>query len=311
MASEKSKILVIGGTGYMGGFIVEASAKSRNPTFVLVREASLSDPVKWKTIQSFKDLGVTILHGDLNDHESLVKAIKQVDAVISTVGHMQILNQTKIISAMKETGNVKRFLPCEFGSDVDRTSAHEPAKSYFAGKVEIRRAIEAEGVPYTYVVNNCSTAFYLRTLAQFQSGLTSPPRDKVTILGDGNAKAVFNNEEDTASYTIMAVNDERTLNKILYINPPKNILSMNEIVTLWEKKIGKPLEKTYLSEEQIFKSIEEAPVPINILLSINHAVFVKGDQTSFTIEPSFGVEASELFPDVKYTTVEEYLSQLE
>jgi len=36
-------------------------------------------------------------------------------------------------------------------------------------------------------------------------------------------------------------------------------------------------------------------------------VFVKGDHTNFVIEPSFGVEAYELYPDVKYTTVEEYL----
>jgi hypothetical protein len=37
---------------------------------------------------------------------------------------------------------------------------------------------------------------------------------------------------------------------------------------------------------------------------------VKGDQTNFEIEPSFGVEASELYPDVKYTAVAEYLNQL-
>ena len=43
----------------------------------------------------------------MNDHESLVKAIKQADVVISTVGSMQILDQTKIISAIKEAGNVK------------------------------------------------------------------------------------------------------------------------------------------------------------------------------------------------------------
>lgn len=49
-------------------------------------------------------------------------------------------------------------------------------------------------------------------------------------------------------------------------------------------------------------------VPATILLSINHSVFVKGDQTNFTIEPTLGVEASELYPDVKYTSIEEYLS---
>ncbi|CAD5317267.1 unnamed protein product [Arabidopsis thaliana] len=307
MATEKSKILVIGGTGYIGKFLVEASAKAGHSTFALVREATLSDPVKGKTVQSFKDLGVTILHGDLNDHESLVKAIKQVDVVISTVGSMQILDQTKIISAIKEAGNVKRFLPSEFGVDVDRTSAVEPAKSAFAGKIQIRRTIEAEGIPYTYAVTGCFGGYYLPTLVQFEPGLTSPPRDKVTILGDGNAKAVINKEEDIAAYTIKAVDDPRTLNKILYIKPSNNTLSMNEIVTLWEKKIGKSLEKTHLPEEQLLKSIQESPIPINVVLSINHAVFVNGD-TNISIEPSFGVEASELYPDAKYTSVDEYLS---
>jgi hypothetical protein len=38
-----------------------------------------------------------------------VKAIKQVDVVISAVGRFQteILNQTNIIDAIKESGNVK------------------------------------------------------------------------------------------------------------------------------------------------------------------------------------------------------------
>lgn len=51
--------------------------------------------------------------GDLNDHKSLVKAIKQVDVVISatgktsTDGSMQLLDQFKLIAAIKEAGNIK------------------------------------------------------------------------------------------------------------------------------------------------------------------------------------------------------------
>ena len=45
--------------------------------------------------------------GDLYDHQSLVKAIKQVDVVISTVAHAQLADQVKIISAIKEAGNIK------------------------------------------------------------------------------------------------------------------------------------------------------------------------------------------------------------
>ena len=57
----QSKILLIGGTGYIGKFLVEASAKAGHPTFVLVRKSTLSDPVKGKLIEKFKNLGVTLL----------------------------------------------------------------------------------------------------------------------------------------------------------------------------------------------------------------------------------------------------------
>ncbi|KAL7155316.1 hypothetical protein ABFS83_03G066900 [Erythranthe nasuta] len=306
--AEKNKILIIGGTGYIGKFVVEASAKSGHPTFALFRESTIADPVKGKIVEGFKNSGVTILTGDLYDHESLVKAIKQVDVVISTVGSFQLADQDKIIAAIKESGNIKRFFPSEFGNDVDRTRAVEPAKSTFDIKVKIRRAIEAEGIPYTYVSSNYFAGYSLPSFAQ-PGFATSPPRDKVIILGDGNPKAVFNHEQDIGTYTIKAVDDPRTLNKILYIKPPKNTYSFNELVSLWEKKIGKTLEKEYVSEEQLLKQIEESPIPVNIILAINHSIFVKGDQTYFEIDPSFGVEASELYPDVEYTTVEKYLDQ--
>ncbi|KAL2636945.1 hypothetical protein AAZV13_06G028000 [Glycine max] len=44
-------------------------------------------------------------------------------------------------------------------------------------------------------------------------------------------------------------------------------------------------------------------------LAIRHWVFVKGDHTNFEIEPSFGIEASALYPDVKYTTVKNTLTR--
>ncbi|KAB1220652.1 Isoflavone reductase-like protein [Morella rubra] len=261
--AAKSRILIIGGTGIIGKFIVEASAKAGHPTYVLVRKSTLSNPDKGKLIENFKNLGVAILHGDLDDHESMVNAIKQVDVVISTVGPPQLAEQVKIIAAIKEAGSVKKL----------GKGQKSPNK-----------------------------------LAQMET--TAPPRDKVRIFGDGNAKAIFNTEEDIATYTIRAVDDPRTLNKILYLSLPKNIYSFNELVALWEKKIGKPLEKIYVPEEQILKEIKESQFPLNVFLALNHSVFVKGDHTNFAIEPSVAVEASELYPDVKYTTVEEYLHQL-
>jgi len=69
---------------------------------------------------------------------------------------------------------------------VDRVNAVEPAKSAFATKANVRRAIEAEGIPYTYVSSNFFSGYFL--LSFNQPGATAPPRDKVVILGDGNPK---------------------------------------------------------------------------------------------------------------------------
>ncbi|KAH9656750.1 Phenylcoumaran benzylic ether reductase 1 [Citrus sinensis] len=182
-----ASILSIGGTGYIGKFIVEASVKAGHPTFVLVRESTVSGPSKSQLLDHFKNLGVKIVVGDVLNHESLVKAIKQVDVVISTVGHALLADQVKIIAAIKEAGNVKRFFPSEFGNDVDRVhGAVEPTKSTYDVKAKIRRAVEAEGIPYTYVESYFFDGYFLPNL--LQPGATAPPRDKVVIFGDGNPK---------------------------------------------------------------------------------------------------------------------------
>ena len=75
---------------------------------------------------------------------------------------------------------------------MDRVHAVEPAKTAFEIKAQIRRTIEAEGIPYTYVSSNFFAGFFLPTLSQ--PGATAPPRDKVIILGDGNPKGKATSE---------------------------------------------------------------------------------------------------------------------
>ncbi|XP_078149092.1 phenylcoumaran benzylic ether reductase Pyrc5-like isoform X1 [Carex rostrata] len=312
---EKSKVLLIGGTGYIGKFIAEASVRSGHRTFALVRDTAPSDPSKSQIIQKLKDLGVTLIQGDLYNHESLVKAIRAVDVVVSAVGYAQLPDQVNIIAAIKESGNIKRFLPSEYGNDVDRVNAVEPGKSTFAKKAQLRRAVEAEGIPYTFVSSNFFAGRFLPTLGQVGGAVL--PTDKVVILGDGNPKAVFVAEEDVATYTIKAIDDPRTLNKILYMRPPENTLSQNELVSLWEKMIGKTLERVYVPEEEVMRRIQDSSssevardhtLPVKLMLAICHSVYILGDHVNFEIKTSFGVEASQLYPEIIYT-VAEYLNR--
>lgn len=69
---------------------------------------------------------------------------------------------------------------------MDRVHAIEPSKTMYDTKAKIRRLVEAEGIPYTYVVNSFLAGVYLKNLSQ--PGATAPPREKVVIFGDGNQK---------------------------------------------------------------------------------------------------------------------------
>lgn len=58
--------------------------------------------------------------------------------------------------------------------------------NFYEQKAEIRRFVETNGIPYTYISCNFYMSYLLPQLVQ--PGLKVPPRDKVTIFGDGNTK---------------------------------------------------------------------------------------------------------------------------
>lgn len=114
---EKSKVLVVGGTGYLGRRIVKASLAEGHPTYVLQRkELTVGDIEKVQMLLSFKQQGAHLVSGSFSDHRSLVDAVKQVDVVICTISGVpyirsdHILLQLKLVKAMKEAGNVKVHL---------------------------------------------------------------------------------------------------------------------------------------------------------------------------------------------------------
>ena len=77
---------------------------------------------------------------------------------------------------------------------MDRVNAVEPAKSGYASKAQFRRAVEAAGVPFTYLACNFFAGFFLPNLAQ--TGAKAPPRDKAIILGDGTKKGYHHSTDE-------------------------------------------------------------------------------------------------------------------
>lgn len=108
----KSKVLVVGATGYIGKRIVKASLDQGHITYVLQRHEIGLDIDKLQLLLSFKKQGARLVEGSFSDQKSLVEAVKKVDVVICTLSGVHfkshsILMQLKLVDAIKEAGNVK------------------------------------------------------------------------------------------------------------------------------------------------------------------------------------------------------------
>jgi uncharacterized protein YtpQ (UPF0354 family) len=67
---------------------------------------------------------------------------------------------------------------------------------------------------------------------------------------------IFLDEEDVGTYTIKSVDDPRTLNKTVYLRPPENILSQNDVIAKWENLSGKVLEKIPIHADEFLASMK-------------------------------------------------------
>lgn len=309
---EKSRVLVVGGTGYIGRRIVKASLENGHPTYVLLRPEIGLDIEKLQMLLSCKAQGARLVEASFDDHRSLVAAVKQVDVVVSAMSGVHfrshnLLLQLKLVEAIKEAGNVKRFLPSEFGVDPARMGhALEPGRVSFDEKMQIRRAIEEANIPHTYVSANCFAAYFCANLCQLRTLL--PPKEKVHVYGSGNVKAIFIDEDDVAMYTIKSIDDPLALNKTIYLRPRENILTQNELIAKWEKLSGKALAKVPIPGDEFLASMKDTDFANQVGVGHFYHIFYEGCLTNFDIGDN-GAEASELYPEVQYTRMDDYMKR--
>ncbi|BAF29550.1 isoflavone reductase homolog [Oryza sativa Japonica Group] len=312
MAMEKSRVLVVGGTGFVGRRVVAASLAAGHPTYVLLRPEIGLDIDKLQMLLAFKARGARLLEASLDDHDGLVAAVRQADVVVSAMSGVHfrshnLMLQLKLVEAIKDAGNVKRFLPSEFGMDPSRMGdALEPGRVSFDEKMVIRRAIEDANIPHTYVSANCFAAYFCPNLCQMKTLL--PPKERVGVYGDGNVKVFFVDENDVGTYAIKSIDDPRTLNKTIYIRPQDNCLTQNELISKWETLTGKSLEKFHIPGDEFLASMKDLDFASQVGIGHYYHIFYEGCLANFEIGDN-GAEATQLYPEVQYTRMDEYLKR--
>ncbi|ESW20727.1 hypothetical protein PHAVU_005G009800 [Phaseolus vulgaris] len=254
---RKNRIVVFGGSGYIGKHLVKASISLGHPTILYTRP-SQTLPSKTQLYKDFISMGVTLVQGEL-EHEQILGVIKEVDIVICALPLPLLMEQLKIIEAIKVAGNIKRFIPTGFGAEEDRINPLPPFQAVLDEKRKIRKKIESAGIPYTAIYANCFAAYFINYLLHPHQNLNN-----INVYGNGEAKAVLNYEEDIAMLTVKAANDPRTLNRVLTCRPPKNIISQNELISFWEQKCSQTFTKTFIAEEQLVNLSQSNSIYLSI-----------------------------------------------
>ncbi|CAL8470597.1 g10139 [Coccomyxa elongata] len=309
------KVLIVGATGFLGNMIAKEAVKLGHQVTALVSEASQSN--KKDIVDGLKAVGVMIKTGSLDSaHKDLVDVLKTVEVVVSVVNGPGVATQTKLVAAAKEAGTIKQFMPSEFGVFGAVGEASVPLM--FGPKAQVRAALEAAGIPHTYVVSYGFASYWANGLGELGQKNRVPPSpstsNKVPFYGTGRTKLVMNVEEDIAAFTARAIGDVRTINKQLHVRPPLNALSQHDMAYIWEDKIfrqlciGSRLDRAFVSNADLEQRIASAQDPIKkTLLQLQKVFTVDGVTTPLGAND---VEASRLYPDYFYTPIAKYMNNL-
>lgn len=144
MSSIKN-VAVAGGSGSLGSAVLNGLVTSGNFNITVLKRAT-------STFQA--PPGVRVIDVDYDSPESLQSALSGQDAVVSTLGSAALQSQIPLIDAAIAAG-VKRFIPSEFGCDLDNPETRK--LPVFGPKVQVQNylqnIIKTSELTYTAIYN--------------------------------------------------------------------------------------------------------------------------------------------------------------
>jgi NADH dehydrogenase len=228
------KILVTGGTGFVGGHVVHALRAQDRPVRALVR-----DPRKGATLAGW---GCELVSGDVTDPQSLRAAIEGCQVVVHLVairrGRPQdferVMTQpTRELAAAARDAGVGRFILMSALGTSEQTAGVIP---YFRAKWQLEQIVRDSGLEHvifrpSFIFGKDGGALPL-FIRQVRYSPVTP------VIGSGLHKVQPIWADDVAAYFAAAVEKPEAANRIFELGGP-DVVTWNELY----ERIAKVLHK--------------------------------------------------------------------
>jgi NADH dehydrogenase len=228
------RIFITGGTGFVGGHIIDTLLADDHEVIVQVRSEESAGKIITK--------GASTVRCSLSDKGALESALENIDAVIHLVGiivetrgegtfnHVHYEITKNVVDAVKAAGIRKYVHMSALGASVDAESEYHRTK----GKAE--EYVKESGLDFTIfkpsVIHGGGDAFVNMYAKMFK---ISP---FVPVIGDGKVKMQPVYVKDIARLFKMAVSDAKFNGGIYEVGGPEQ-LTFDEIVNTISRVMGK------------------------------------------------------------------------
>jgi len=283
------KVLVTGGNGFIGSFVVEELVKTKRPIRCLVQKGSPLDFIQ-KYIDEKK---VEIVYGDVTKKNDLEKAISGIQVVyhfVALAGKQNVTREQHFAVNYQGTVNllelavkhkIKKFIYCSSvgvmgnikNPPANEKSPYSPTNDYEETKMEA----EKETIRYTKefgldtVIIRPAIVYGPRNISNMSRMFQAVQKGKFFVIGSGKNLWHMTYIEDLAKGFIQAERNSKKPGEI-YILAGEKPVSMNEMTSTAAKLLGVkppkrlalPLATTAALGFGLLKKITGMKVPIEM-----------------------------------------------
>jgi uncharacterized protein YbjT (DUF2867 family) len=265
-------ILVVGATGMLGGAICRRLAAAGKSVRALVR--ATSDPVKR---QNLGTVGAELVEGDLKERESLDRACRGAAAVITTptaIGakregdtfeSVDLKGQMQLVDAARAAA-VERFIFISVSKGVG-----DSGNPLVEGKRAIEKHLQESGLAYTILRPTFFMEIWLGPHLSFDI-----QNAKATIYGSGENPISYISLQDVAQFAVSALSNELARNAVIELGGP-DALTPLQVVSILEQLSGRPLDKQFVSEQELQARKTTARSPVELTFADLMLAAARGD----------------------------------